>query len=202
MIETKRAIEDYLRRLETLQRSPLTLRTYRYPLERLDNICRTPRKFQERVLLALCLEAGPRVSEIAGIRPWHVSDTFIALNGKTSPRRVPVSSLLTDAMKMMATRDKVWVNYRGKPMSHRDVTYCIQAMLERAGITGPKLEVHLLRHSFATHYAKGGAIFALQKILGHPTVKTTERYVHLAAVDVAQDQACHAPEHKFDLLQS
>ena len=62
--------------------------------------------------------------------------------------------------------------------------------MRTAGLTGPTLGVHLMRHSFATNYLrKGGGVFYLQDIMGHRSLETTKRYVKLAGVDVKMDHS-------------
>ena len=147
----------------------------------------TPRN---QVIVLLMLECGPRVSEIANIRAADVIDGWVCLNGKTGPRWVPVSNDLTDRMQALAKGDVIWENYHGNPMSHRDVDYLVSGLQEKACIAGPRLGTHLMRHSFATNYLReGGGVVFLQKILGHSSIATTMRYVHLAGVDVKMDQS-------------
>ena len=148
------------------------------------------RKFRERneVIVLLMIECGPRVSEIANIRTWDVSDGWVCLDGKTGPRWAPVSRELTDRMKGLAQGDIVFENLKGKAMSNQDVDYLVSGLQEKAGITGPRLGVHLMRHSFATNYLRnGGGLAFLKEILGHSSIATTMRYVQLAGVDVKMD---------------
>ncbi len=64
----------------------------------------------------------------------------------------------------------------------------------RAGIVGKRVSPHALRHSFATAYLRnGGDQFSLQRILRHKSTEMTERYVHLAAGDVAARHAGASP---------
>ena len=151
------------------------------------------RKFIERnaVIALLMIECGPRVSEIAHIRIWDVSDGMIRLDGKTGVRWVPVATELTDRMRALAVGGEVvFMNLRQKPMTHRDVNYLVGNLMRTAGIAAPVLGVHLMRHSFATNYLRnGGGVFQLQEILGHRSINTTKRYVKLAAVDVAMDHS-------------
>ena len=147
----------------------------------------TPRN---QAIVLLMLECGPRLKEITNIRRQDVIDGWVCLNGKTGPRWVPVSRELTDRMKALGQGDVIWVNYLGNPMSHRDIDYLVSGLLEKAGITGKHLGVHLMRHSFATNYLlEGGGVVFLQRILGHASIATTMRYVKLAGVDVKLDQS-------------
>ena len=147
-------------------------------------------QFHERnqIIVLLIIECGPRVSEVANIRTWDVSDGWVCLDGKTGDRWVPVAREITDRMKALAKGDVVFMNIRKRAMTHRDVHYLVSGLQEKAGITGPYLGVHLMRHSFATNYLRnGGGVFHLQDILGHRSLETTKRYVKLAGVDMKMD---------------
>ena len=162
------------------------------------------RRFRERneLIVLLMIECGPRVGEIANIRRWDVSDGRVCLDGKTGPRWAPVSQDLTDRMKALAVGDVVFTSLRKKPMTHRDVNYLVINLMRTAGITGPALGVHLMRHSFATNYLRnGGGVFQLQEILGHKSIDTTKRYVKLAAVDVAMDHSRTSLAKALGLVQ-
>ena len=150
------------------------------------------RQFRERneLIVLLLIECGPRVSEVSNIRTWDVSDGWVCLDGKTGDRWAPVSRELTSRMKALAKGDAVFMNIRKRPMSHRDVGYLVGGLMRTAGLTGPTLGVHLMRHSFATNYLrKGGGVFYLQDIMGHRSLETTKRYVKLAGVDVKMDHS-------------
>ena len=109
-------------------------------------------QFHERnqLIVLLIIECGPRVSEIANIRTWDVSDGWVCLDGKTGDRWAPVAREITDRMKALAKGDVVFMNIRKRPMTHRDVHYLVSGLQEKAGITGPYLGVppdaSLLRH--------------------------------------------------------
>ena len=159
----------------------------------------TPRN---KAIALLMIECGPRVSEIANIRTWDVGDGWVTLDGKTGQRTVPLCRELTDRMKDLATGNVVWQNYHGNAMSHRDVDYLVSGLLEKAGITGPILGVHLMRHSFATNYLRnGGGVFHLQDIMGHRSIVTTRHYVRLAAVDAKMDHSRTSLTKALDLLR-
>ena len=150
------------------------------------------RKFRERneVIVLLMIESGPRVREISNIRPWDISDGWVCLDGKTGPRWVPVSRDLTDRMKALASAYVVFANLKGKPMNHKQVNYLVKGLLAEAGVTGPYMGVHVMRHSFATNYLRnGGGAFQLQDIMGHKSLETTRRYVRLAGVAVKMDHS-------------
>ena len=162
------------------------------------------RQFCERneLIVLLLIECGPRVSEVSNIRTWDVSDGWVCLDGKTGDRWVPVSRELTSRMKALAKGDAVFMNIRKQPMSHRDVRYLVSGLMRTAGLTGPSLGVHLMRHSFATNYLRnGGGFFHLKDIMGHRSLETTKRYVQLAGVDVKMDHSKTSLAKALGLVQ-
>jgi integrase/recombinase XerC len=124
-----------------------------------------------------------------------VSRGRVLVLGKGSKERdVPISEYAADALRdyLAEGRDQMasegsgeasrhlFFNRRRKPFSERD----IRSMVERYGATllpGRRVTPHTLRHSFATHLLEGGAdIRAVQELLGHASVATTQRYTHVS----------------------
>jgi site-specific recombinase XerD len=114
----------------------------------------------------------------------------LVLGKGAKEREVPISEYAGDAMtaylgdgrSAMAPEGSrtLFFNRRRKPFSERD----IRSMVKRYGATllpGRRVTPHTLRHSFATHLLEGGAdIRAVQELLGHASVATTQQYTHLS----------------------
>ena len=138
-----------------------------------------------------------RVSELTGldIRDLYLDDEFVRVVGKGSKERlVPITgsalrvlhSYLTDGARNDLLRHSrgtaispaVFLNARGTRLSRQSVHGICERYGRMVGIEG--LHPHTLRHSFATHMLAGGAdLRALQEILGHADISTTQLYTHL-----------------------
>ncbi|MGH2540976.1 MAG: tyrosine-type recombinase/integrase, partial [Actinomycetota bacterium] len=149
--------------------------------------------------LELMYGSGLRVGEVAGLTIDRVDldRGRVTVMGKGSKEReVPMSdyaveavaTFLTGARPLMAPAGarEMFHNRRKKPFSPRD----IRTMVERYGGTvlpGRRVTPHTLRHSFATHLLEGGAdIRAVQELLGHASVATTQRYTHVSRARLFQ----------------
>lgn len=136
---------------------------------------------------------GLRVSELTSLelnRVWLDEQYLIVIGKGDKERLVPMSSVAVDAIKdylelradvtlRRGEENRVFVSKRGKSLSRVMVFYIVTQLAELAGIT-KKISPHTLRHSFATHLLEGGAnLRAIQQMLGHESIATTEIYLHL-----------------------
>lgn len=146
------------------------------------------RRRRDDAVLELLYGSGVRVGELCGLR---VSSLSLASGSATvwgkgsKERRVPLSEPAIKAVsRWLAIRgeavpeecgDVLFANERGKPLTPRDVRRIVD---RRSSVpTHP----HALRHSFATHLLDGGAdLRAVQELLGHADVATTQRYTHVS----------------------
>ena len=148
---------------------------------------------QERAWFALPLDTGIRLGELACLRWPEVGPASLAVKGKTGPRVVPVSSPVREMLTGLGDEAHIWVSRNG-PMTRVATQSAIRRLFGRAGLTGPKLGPHTVRHTFGTHYiANGGNIFSLKEIMGHASITTTQLYVHLAAAMTKGDHKVHSP---------
>ena len=148
---------------------------------------------RDGAVLELLYGSGLRVGEVARLTTDRadVERGRVLVMGKGSKEReVPLSEYAMDALRAYLRHGRpvmapeasqhLFFNRRKKPFSERD----IRSMVQRYGATllpGRRVTPHTLRHSFATHLLEGGAdIRAVQELLGHASVATTQRYTHVS----------------------
>lgn len=150
---------------------------------------------RNRAMLETLYACGLRVSELVSLRISMIYPDlgFVKVIGKNNKERiVPIGSealkhiaLYTNGvrrtLKMIAkgSEDILFLNHRGKGLSRIMVFTLIKELAEKAGIK-KKVSPHTFRHSFATHLVERGAdLKAVQDMLGHESITTTEIYTHL-----------------------
>lgn len=154
--------------------------------------------------------SGLRVSELCDARLSRLSldDALLIVEGKGSKQRVvPLSptavSLIQDYLPQRARlnikpsgQDTIFLNRRGAPLTRVMVFYIIRDLAAMAGIA-KTVSPHTLRHSFATHLLEGGAnLRAIQELLGHESISTTELYLHLDRSRLRRELLEHHPHFK------
>lgn len=154
--------------------------------------------------------SGLRVSELCDARLSRLSldDALLIVEGKGSKQRiVPLSptavDLIRDYLPMRnrlnikpSGQDIIFLNRRGAPLTRVMVFYIIRDLAAMAGIK-KTVSPHTLRHSFATHLLEGGAnLRAIQEMLGHESIATTEIYLHLDRSRLRRELLEHHPHFR------
>jgi integrase/recombinase XerD len=149
--------------------------------------------YRDRAMLELAYGAGLRVSEwtSVSVRDVHLDERLVRIMGKGSKERlVPFGrqAAATVAIYLRELRPKLengagkgvlFLNARGRPLSRMGAWTILRKHVERVGIA-KTVTPHTLRHSFATHLLEGGAdLRAVQEMLGHADVSTTQVYTHV-----------------------
>jgi integrase/recombinase XerC len=147
---------------------------------------------RDRAILELMYGSGLRVSEVAGVTVDRVDldRGRVTVVGKgDKEREVPLGDPARQAVVAWLTvrsvlapgeGDELFINRRGRPIGPRDIRRLV-GRYGRAVLSGRRVTPHTLRHSFATHLLEGGAdIRAVQEMLGHASVATTQRYTHVS----------------------
>ena len=154
----------------------------------------TPEGVRNKAMLETLYSCGLRVSELIHltVSGYFPADAFIRVIGKGNKERlIPIGrsamkyiSIYTEHIRSEITikpgqEDFLFLNRRGGPLSRVMVFYIIKSLAQQAGIT-KIISPHTFRHSFATHLVEGGAdLRAVQEMLGHESITTTEIYTHL-----------------------
>ena len=146
---------------------------------------------RDRAILELLYSCGLRVSELVGINLNNldlISMSVKVLGKGNKERMVPLGSKASTAIKTYLRQrldlkpedDYLFVNSRGGRLSTRSINRIIKKYAAISGI--PKnISPHVLRHTFATHLLGGGAdLRAIQEMLGHKSLSTTQRYTHIS----------------------
>ena len=164
---------------------------------------------RNRAILALLYGCGLRVSEAAGLRLGAIDfdDGFLRIRGKGNRERlVPFGSSTEDALNRYLTGprrrleeriqdDHVFLSRRGSALSRMGLWVIVKTAARRAGIA-KSISPHTFRHSFATHLLQGGAdLRAVQEMLGHQSISTTQVYTHLDRAYLTEvHHQCHPLE--------
>jgi site-specific recombinase XerD len=151
------------------------------------------KNLKHRLLLTLAYSSGLRVSEVVTLKLSAIDMDRQALLIRSGKGRKDRYTMLSDKVAFLLTeyRQKFqpfdWLFPGMLPTAHlsiRSAQYIFEAALLKSGIN-KQVSIHSLRHSFATHLMENGtAIRYIQELLGHSSIRTTERYTHVAKRDV------------------
>lgn len=148
---------------------------------------------RNRAIIETLYGCGLRVSELTGLELSKVflDEEYIVVKGKGGKERlVPMSpAAVAEIRCYLEDRSRLdikpgedhilFLNRRGRRLTRVMIFYIIKRLAEQAGIR-KEISPHTLRHSFATHLLEGGAnLRAIQQMLGHESISTTEIYIHI-----------------------
>ena len=164
---------------------------------------------RNRAIIEVLFSCGLRVSELVNLRFSDVSlnDKFLRMVGKGSKERlVPISDAALREIQLWlfdrnlmkvkpGEQEYVFLNRRGAHLTRTMILIMIKRTAEEAGIT-KTVSPHTLRHSFATALLKGGAnLRAIQEMLGHENIKTTQIYTHIDITTLRDEILNHHPRN-------
>ena len=160
-----------------------------------------PQGERNRAMLETLYGCGLRVSELTALRlsDLYFDQEFIKVTGKGDKQRiVPIAAATMKYINIYiqeirnhltidaAYRDTVFLNRRGKGLTRAMVFKIIKDLAEHAGIQ-KNVSPHTFRHSFATHLLEHGAdLRAIQQMLGHESITTTEIYTHVETAHLSK----------------
>jgi len=173
-----------------------------------------PLGLRDRAILEVLYGCGLRVSELTGLDlpDMDLREGFVRVFGKGGKERaVPIAGLASTALTTYLEHarpllrgarsirtpagDAVFLNARGGRLSRQSVFAIVRRYGTRAGL---QLHPHTLRHSFATHMLEGGAdLRALQEMLGHADVATTQIYTHVDRRHVREEYLTTHPRARL-----
>jgi len=149
---------------------------------------------RNKTIIELMYGCGLRVSELVNLKISEIKENsgFIKVVGKGNKERlIPISKTALKQYNRYKElvrvhqsvsrgyEDFIFLNNRGKNLSRVMIFLMIKSLVEKVGIR-KKISPHTFRHSFATHLVEGGAdLRAVQEMLGHESILTTEIYTHL-----------------------
>jgi len=154
----------------------------------------TPRALRDRALTELLYGAGLRVSEAVALdrQAVDLENRLVRCLGKGNKERVvPIGREAVDALRRYLARGRpflerlnrpeLFLNAHGGALTRAGVFLILRRLAAKAGLEPQRIHPHLLRHSFATHLLEGGAdLRAVQEMLGHADLATTELYTHVS----------------------
>lgn len=171
-----------------------------------------PEGVRNRAMIEVAYGCGLRVSELIALQLTDIvrdEEFVIVKHGKGDKQRlVPISAYTIEWVDRYIEQvrshqvvargagNTLFLNRRGAPLTRQMVFIFIKQLCELAGIRKP-VSPHTLRHSFATHLLEGGAnLRAIQQMLGHESLTTTEVYLHLDRSRLRDEILQHHPRNK------
>ncbi|MBQ2366294.1 MAG: tyrosine recombinase XerD [Bacteroidaceae bacterium] len=170
-----------------------------------------PEERRDYTIIELLYSCGLRVSELCElcISDLSLKDGYMRVRGKGSKQRlVPMSERMVELLEIWlqersemdikpGEEDYVFLSHRRKKhLSRITVFHNIKMYVERAGIT-KNISPHTFRHTFATHMLEGGAnLRAIQAMLGHESIGTTEIYTHIDRAYLKEQVLTYFPRNK------
>lgn len=168
-----------------------------------------PEGQRNKTIIEVLFSCGLRVSELVNLKlsNLYLEEGFVRVMGKGSKERlVPISSKAIRELKywfvdrnlmkiQQGEEDYVFLNRRGKHLTRTMILIMLKRQAVAAGIT-KTISPHTLRHSFATELLKGGAdLRAIQAMLGHESIGTTELYMHIDTTTLREEILQHHPRN-------
>lgn len=164
---------------------------------------------RNRAIMETLYGCGLRVSELVNLEIGNIyaDEHYLVVQGKGDKQRiVPMSDRSIDEIRAylperdglrIAPSDRhiLFLNRRGRRLTRVMIFYIIKRLAEAAGIRR-SISPHTLRHSFATHLLEGGAnLRAIQQMLGHESIATTEIYLHVDRSMLRSEILTHHPRN-------
>ena len=156
----------------------------------------TADNLQDRAILTLMIDTGVRSGEVCSLLKHNIRQETIIVQGKIGWREVPISEETRELLLQVAATspiDYVFHNSTGQIGRH-SMYDLVRGYMKKAGIKGPKLGPHRLRHAFGKNFlVQGGDLRSLQEIMGHADIETTQKYASLNLNDIVKKHRQFSP---------
>ena len=165
---------------------------------------------RNRAIIETLYGCGLRVSELVTLRlsQLYMEERYVIIQGKGNKQRlVPISPVAIEQISLYleqtrshqvaqrGSEDILFLNRRGAMLTRQMIFHIVKQLCELAGVR-KVISPHTLRHSFATHLLEGGAnLRAIQQMLGHESITTTEIYVHIDRSRLRDEILQHHPRN-------
>ena len=169
-----------------------------------------PEGQRNRAIIETLYGCGLRVSELVSLKmsQLYLEEHYVIIQGKGNKQRlVPISPVAIEQIGLYleqtrshqviqrGNEDILFLNRRGAMLTRQMIFHIVKQLCELAGIR-KVISPHTLRHSFATHLLEGGAnLRAIQQMLGHESITTTEIYVHIDRSRLRDEILTHHPRN-------
>jgi integrase/recombinase XerD len=172
-----------------------------------------PLALRDKAILEFLYATGVRISELISLKRKNLLPEveLVRVIGKGEKERIvpvgraalqAVSTYLQESRPQLArehSEDVLFLNRRGLPFSRYGLWKILRKYVLQAGIT-KRVSPHTIRHSFATHLLEGGAdLRAVQEMLGHADISTTQIYTHLDREYLKQEHRDHHPRSRMKI---
>jgi integrase/recombinase XerD len=169
-----------------------------------------PEGQRNRAIIETLYGCGLRVSELVTLKLSQLffDERYVLIQGKGNKQRVvPISPVAIEQINLYieqtrshqtvqrGSEDILFLNRRGAMLTRQMIFHIVKQLCELAGVR-KVISPHTLRHSFATHLLEGGAnLRAIQQMLGHESITTTEIYVHIDRSRLRDEILAHHPRN-------
>jgi len=151
---------------------------------------------RDRAILTLIIDNGVRAGEVCSLLKENIKQETVVVYGKTGWREAPISEETRWLLLQVAATtgdNHVFHGHQG-PLTRYGLYRIVRQHMKKAGIKGPKLGPHRIRHAFGKNFlVEGGDLRSLQEIMGHTDIKTTQKYAALNLTDIIKKHRRFSP---------
>jgi integrase/recombinase XerD len=193
-IETRRRFPNPMKDIKAPRRPKLVMPTLESG--EIMKLLQSVNALRDRAILTLIIDTGVRAGEVCSLLKQNIRQETIIVKGKIGWREVPISEETRELLFQVAADspcEYVFHNSKGQ-MGRHSIYDLVRRYLTKAGIKGPKLGPHRLRHAFGKNFlVQGGDLRSLQEIMGHADIETTQKYASLNLNDIVRKHRQFSP---------